>query len=81
MAAHPDFQHTIMFVWECAAPAPGGGVVEGAKIATIYHPGRVLEVETIGADFIRAVLPAIGDSPEVRQALEAKGINFAGMGM
>lgn len=81
MAAHPNFQHVIMFVWECAAPAPAGGVVEGAKIATLYHPGRVLEVETIGADFIRAVLPVIGDSIEVQQALEAKGIRVAAAGM
>ncbi|XAI97057.1 hypothetical protein [Dolichospermum phage Dfl-JY45] len=81
MAAHPAFAHVIMFVWECAAPAPAGGVVEGAKIATLYHPGRVLEVETIGADFIRAVLPVIGDSIEVQQALEAKGIHVAAAGM
>lgn len=81
VAAHPDFRHVIMFVWECTVPGPDGGVVEGAKIATLYKPNRVLEIEAIGADFIRAVLPVLGDEAEARQALEAKGISVASPGV
>jgi len=81
VAAHPDFSHVIMFVWDARVPGANGGVIDGAKIATLYRADRVVEITTIGALFISAVLPAIGGTPEVREALDAKGFRSAGPAM
>lgn len=59
LAAHRYLSHVIMFVWEADVPGPVeiGGLIERSKLATLYKPERVQEMRTIGAEFLRAVLP------------------------
>lgn len=74
MASRAEFRHVIMYVWEAdtVGPVDRGGVVEGAKIATLYRPECVIEMETLSADFVRAVLPVLGVDAEAAQVIENK---------
>lgn len=71
LAEHPMLNHVIMFLWEADVPGlhnpiTGETVVKSTKIATLYRRERVLSVETVNSDYVKAFIP-----DEVGQWMEA----------
>lgn len=52
LIARPELQHVAVVLWQ--ADVPG---LRAAKLATLYRPDCVREIETVNSDWLKAVLP------------------------
>jgi hypothetical protein len=71
LASQPELSHVIMFLWEADVPGPGDGVVRQTKIATLYRRERVLNIETLNSDFVKAVLPELSSELDLDSSVSA----------